>query len=187
MTFPHNLFAEYDNKISAKLYLEFAVHLLELGFFESSVFCHDNFWFDVKKYTQVTMGFLNLLLYLDSCGMRIETSICDNSEIVKELFGNIMRDSDKSEIVTCYELHDVDLSNLNMDKAVVPQNCIEDDFSLVRLYLTLKTGAALNKKAIENILHEELTDAKMLTLRKQLQDITGHKINKRNDNSYEMR
>ena len=180
-------FAEHENKVSAKLYLEFTVHLIEFGFFESIVFCHDYMWFDPKKYAHVTSGFLNLLMYLDSCGIRVETDVDEAPAMVKELYRGIMRDSDRADMVVCYELRNIDFTNMNTENAVIPGNCTEEDFSLVKLYLILKTGAALNKKAIENIVGRKFTDSGMLALRKRLQVITGHKIEKRDDNSYEMR
>ena len=186
-TSPPDLFAEFENKVSAKLYLEFAVHLIELGFFESIVFCHDNVWFDSKKYAQVTFGFLNLLMYLDSCGIRVETNVDEAPDTVKALYSGIMRDSDRPDMVVCYELCDIDFTNMNTENAVIPDNCTGEDFSLVKLYLILKTGAALNKKAIENIVGRNFTDSGMLALRKRLEIITGHEIKKRDDNSYEMR
>ena len=166
----HSVLHDIENKINAKSFLEFAVHLLESGYFNPIVFCHDRLWFDAKRYPQVMIGFINLLSYLYSCGLTIETTVSEPNDFETMLYRNIMRDKDITDIIRSYELTDVDFLSLDLKNAKVPENCEEDDFTLVKLYLVLRSGAALNRKSIESLIGRNLTD-----------------MFKRNDNSYEMR
>jgi hypothetical protein len=187
MTSQRSSLTDVKNTIDEKSFLEFTVHLLEFGFFNPVVFCHDNFWFDKKKYSQTMIGFINVLSFLYSCGIIIETKIMEPVEIESDLYSKIMLDTDHTEVIKCYELIEVDFSDMNVDAAQIPDNCKEENFILVKLYLIFRTGAALNKKAIENIFNKKLSDSEMLFIRKQLAIITGRKIIKLKDNSYEMR
>lgn len=187
MTYRHSSISEIRNEVGAKTYLEFTVHLLDNGYFNPVVFCHDNFWFDRKRYAQVLIGFINLLSFLYSCGITLDTEITEPADIEAELYRNIMRDGDISEQIQCYELLETDFTGFSLEAYDIPENCEDEDFYLVRLYLQMRTGAALDKKAIEKIAKKKFTDAQMVTLRKQLEDITGRKVLKRKDNSYEMR
>ena len=186
-TFRHNTLSEVKNDIGAKTYLEFAVHLLEQSFFNPIVFCHDRYWYDRKRYAQVMIGFINLLSFLYSCGVTIDTDLLQPSDIEAELYKHIMRDTDFSEEIRCYKLLESDFTNFNMYDVCIPENCFEEDFILVKLYLLLRTGVALNKKSIENVVKRQCSVSEILTLRKQLENITVRKIMKRKDNSYEMR
>ena len=173
--------------IGAKAYLEFAVHLIEIGYFNPIVFCHDNFWFDRNRHAQVMIGFINLLTFLYTCGITIDTELIEPCDCEKELYRGIMCDEDLTGIIKCYVLSEIDFTEFSLRNASVPDGCREDDFILCKLYLQLKAGTALNRKAIERIAGRRYTDSEMITLRKQLQRITGKKIIKREDNSYEMR
>lgn len=175
-----------ENKIGDKTFLEFTVHLLELEYFNPIVFSHDSFWFSRSKYAKVMIAFINLLSFLYSCGITIETEIEEPSDIEIEFYRNIMKDSDMTDGIVCYGLVEIDFTNLNLQNAEIPDNCDEMVFNLVKIYLSLKTGAALSRKAIENILHRQIIDVEMRTIRKQIENITGRKIIKRKDNSYEM-
>ena len=183
----HNSLSEIKNEIGAKTFLEFAVHLLELEYFNPIVFCHDKEWFEKKRYAQVVIGFINLLSFLYSCRVVIETEVLDASDIDVELYKNIMRDEDLASTIQCYELKEVDFSDFTLHDARIPENCAESDFYLVKLYLQLRSGSALSKKAIENVTGRQFSDSEMLNLRKQLENMTGRSIIKRKDNSYEMR
>ncbi len=182
----HSALSGIENKIGAKSFLEFTIHLLEIGYFNPVVFCHDRLWFDKAHHAQVMIGFINLLSYLYSCGVTIETRVCEPTEIEAELYSNIMRDENLSGSIRCYELLEMDLFGLDLQRARVPENCEEEDFAFVKLYLMLRTGAALNRKALENLFGKKFTDMEMLTLRKQFTQITGKEMIKRKDNSYEM-
>lgn len=177
---------ESENSIGSRAYLEFTVHLLDMGCFNPIVFSHDNYWFDRKRYARVIAGFLKLLSFLDSCGIWIETEVHTAGNIEDIIYKHTMTEANHIRVVS-YELQEIDFSCFSLEKAQIPSGCAEDDFSLVRLYLALRTGAALNKTAIERMLKRELTDAEMLTLRRQLTTITDRRIVKRKDNSYEMR
>lgn len=183
----HDPCGDGKNVIGEKQYLEFAVHILEIGYFNPVVFCHDNFWFDRSRHAQVAIGFINLISFLYSCGVTIETNLMEPSEIEAELYRGIMKDADLSGIVRCYELLEMDFASFSLRDSKIPEKCTKEDFALVKLYLMLRTGSALNKKAIEAITNKKYTDSGMLTLRKQIESITGRKIIKRKDNSYEMR
>lgn len=187
MRFPHDPNGDRKNAIGAKQYLEFAVHILEIGYFNPVVFCHDNFWFDRNRHAQVAIGFINLISFLYSCGVTIETTMMEPSEIEAELYRGIMRDGDIPGTIRCYELLEMDFTSFSLLDSEIPKNCTNEDFALVKLYLVLRSGSALNKRAIENITKKKYTDSGMLTLRKQMENITGRKIAKRKDNSYEMR
>lgn len=187
MTSRHSSLSEVKNEIGAKTYLEFAVHLLEHGYFNPIVFCHDSFWFDKSRYAQVSIGFINLLSFLYSCGVTLDTETSLPNDEEAELYRNIMRDEDLSSGIYCYDLLEMDFTEFNLGQASVPENCDDKNFALVKVYLQMRTGAALNKKAIENITGRKFSDSEMLTLRKQLENITGRNIVKRDDNSYEMR
>ncbi len=187
MKFQHSILSDIENKISPKTYLEFAVSLLELGFFNPLVFSHENGWFDSKRYSQVVIGFINLISFLYSCGITLDTETYTPAEVESELYRNIMRDADLSESIISYELLESDFATFDLQSAEIPDKCTEDDFVLVKIYLCLKTGAVLNRKSVEQIANRRFTDAGMLTLRKQLENITGKEISKRSDNSYEMR
>ena len=187
MRSPHDPDGDRKNAIGAKQYLEFAVHILEIGYFNPVVFCHDNFWFDRIRHAQVAIGFINLISFLYSCGVTIETNMMEPSEIEAELYRRIMKDADLTGEVRCYELLEIDFTAFSLQDSKIPENCSDEDFVLVKLYLVLRTGSALNKRAIENITNKKYTDSGMLTLRKQIESITGRKIIKRKDNSYEMR
>ena len=182
----HSALSEIENKIGAKSFLEFTVHLLEIGYFNPVVFFFFCLWFDKVRYAQVMLGFINLLSYLYSCGVTIETRVCEPTEMEACLYSNIMRDEDLSDGIRCYELLEMDLLSLNLQSTGVPGNCKEEDFIFVKLYLMLRTGAALNRKAIESLLGKKMTDMEMLMLRKQFMRITGREMIKRKDNSYEM-
>ena len=186
-TSQHNSLNEIKNEIGAKTFLEFAVHLLELEYFNPIVFCHDNRWFNKKRYAQIVIGFINLLSFLYSCRVMIETEVLVPSEIDVELYKKIMRDEDMASRIQCYELREVDFSDFTLQDARIPENCDESDFYLVMLYLQFRSGSALSKKTIENVSGRHFTDSEMLILRKQLENITGRSIIKRKDNSYEMR
>ncbi|MBQ3704573.1 MAG: hypothetical protein II885_17750 [Oscillospiraceae bacterium] len=173
--------------INGKAYLEFAVHLLDQGCFSPMVFSHDNGWFDRKKYAQVVIGFTNLLLFLDSCGITIETEVIVADEMEAELYRQIMRDEDLSGIIKSYELTNVDFTDYNMENAVIPEMCTAADFGLVKAYLQLKAGAALNRSAFEKIFDRRFTDSETMSIRKQLSTISCREIVRRHDNSYEMR
>lgn len=187
MRSPHDLDSGRKDAIGAKQYLEFAVHILEMGYFNPIVFCHDNFWFDRNRHAQVAIGFINLLSFLYSSGVTIEISIMEPSEIEEELYRGIMKDGDLTGAVRCYELLEMDFTLFSLQDSKIPENCTNEDFTLVKMYLVLRVGSALNKRAIENITKKKYTDSGMLTLRKQIENITGRKIVKRKDNSYEMR
>ena len=176
-----------ENSISSKMFLEFTVHILEYGYFNPIVFCHDNYCFDRQKYAHVSIGFLNLLLFLDSAGVLLDARHAEISDAEEILYKNILCEERYAKSIICYELESADFSNLNIANAVTPEGCHDEDFSLVKLYLQMRTGASLNKKAIENVLHQELSDSGLLTVRRNLEAITGHEIVKRDDNSYEMR
>jgi len=45
----------------------------------------------------------------------------------------------------------------------------------------------MNKRAIENLSKRRYTDSEMITLRKQIENISGKTLVKRKDNAYEMR
>lgn len=173
--------------VNGKAYLEFAVHLLDQGCFSPMVFSHDNGWFDRKKYAQVVIGFTNLLLFLDSCGITIETEVIDADEIEAELYRQIMRDEDLTGMVKSYELRDADFTDYSMESAVIPEKCTAADFGLVKAYLQLRAGAALNRSAFEKIFDRRFTDSEAMTIRKQLSIISGREIVRRRDNSFEMR
>lgn len=187
MRFHHNLDSDGKSAIGGKHYLEFAVHILESGYFNPVVFCHDNFWFDRRRHAQVAIGFINLISFLYSCGVTVETKMMEVSEIEEELYRSIMKDGDQTRAIMCHELLEVDFTSFSLRDSKTPENCKDEDFTLLKLYLMLRTGSALNKKAIEAITNKKYTDSGMLTLRKQIENITGRKIIKRKDNSYEMR
>lgn len=184
MTFPHNSID--GNSISSKTYLEFTVHLLELDYFNPVVFCHDGYGFSRKKYALVIAGFLDLLSFLDSCGITLVTNMEEANDVENEIYSHIMDVENNTDIVL-FELTEADFTNMNISSAVVPENCTEDDFSLVKLYLLLRTGTALNKRSFEVILKRELSDSDIQTIRRQLANVTCRRIEKRRDNSYEMR
>lgn len=186
-TSQHNSLNEIKNEIGANTFLEFAVHLLELEYFNPIVFCHDNRWFNKKRYAQIVIGFINLLSFLYSCRVMIETEVLSPSEVDVELYKKIMRDEDMASRIQCYELREVDFSDFTLHDARIPENCDESDFYLVMLYLQFRSGSALSKKTIENVSGRHFTDSEMLILRKRLENITGRSIIKRKDNSYEMR
>ena len=183
----HSVLSDIENKIGSKTYLEFAVLILDSGFFNPVVYSHDSGWFDKKRYSQVVIGFINLLSFFYSCGITLDTEAYAPVDEEIELYRNIMRDEDMSESIVCYELLESDFTGLSIQNASVPENCTEADFALVKIYLYLRTGAALSRKSVENILGDRLTDSEMIVLRKQLENITGRKLKKRKDNSYEMR
>ena len=85
------------------------------------------------------------------------------------------------------EFLEIDFTDLNIQNATTPEGCKDEDFALVKIYLLLKTGAALSRRAIEVLLDKRLSDSEMITIRKRIENITGKKVIKRNDNSYEMR
>ena len=185
MKFRHN--SSNSAALGRKDYLEFAVHLLELGYFDPVVFSHDHFWFDRNRYAQVMIGFVNLLSFFYSCGVTVDTEVLEPCELETVIYGEIMRDGDMTDIIKCYELSEIDFTCFDLQNARVPQACRADDFDFVKIYLRLRTGAALNKRALENMLGKSLSDAEMLSFRRQLQDASGKDIVKRDDNSYEMR
>ena len=183
----HDAIQEVDYKIGEKTNLEFVVHLLDIGYFNPVVFSHDGFWFDKNRYAKVVIGFMNLLTFLYSCGITIDTEVHVPTDIEAELYKGILREDNHTDIIKCYILTEIDFTSFNLAGAIIPDNCDEEDYSLIKLYLQLRTGAALNKKAIENTLRKKLTDAEMHTIRRQLESITGKEMVKRKDNSYEMR
>lgn len=183
----HSSLSDITNSIKPKEYLEYTVMLFEQEVFFPIAFAHDDFWFSNKRYAQVIIGFTNLIFFLDSCGITIETEIIEPSELQQEIYANVMNGIDYSQNVKSYELHSLDCSSLNFENAVIPENCCEEDFSLVKLYLVLRTGAALNKAAFERIMNKKLTDSSTLTIRRTISGITGKKLIKRKDNSYELR
>ena len=175
------------NKVDGGLYLEFAVHLLDLGYFNPVVFSHDKGWFNREQYAQVVIGFTNLLSFLYSCGLTIDTEVQKPDDVEAELYRAIMRDEDLSGLIRCYILHEVDFTDLNMENASVPDSCKDADFALVRTYLLLRAGAALTRKSMESIFQKRLTDSEATTIRKQLRVISNREIRRRKDNSFEMR
>lgn len=185
--FHHELDGDGKSAIGEKQYLEIAVHILEIGYFNPIVFCHDNFWFDRIRHAQFAIGFINIITFLYSCGVTIETNMIEPSDIEAELYRGIMNDDDLTGMIRCYEILEMDFTSFSLQDSEVPANCTKEDFALVKLYLVFRAGSALNKKAIENITNKKYTDSGMLTLRKQMENITGRKIIKRKDNSYEMR
>jgi len=187
MTSRHSSLSDIKNSITAKEYLEYTVMLFEQDSFFPVVFAHDDFWFSYNRYAQVIIGFTNLLFFLDSCGITVETEIMEPSELQVEIYANVMKDVDHSQIVKSYELRDVDCSALDFENIKIPENCQAEDFSLVKVYLILRTGAALNKAAFERIMNKKLTDSSMLTIRRTITNITGKELVKRKDNSYELR
>lgn len=174
-----------EKRISEKTYLEMAVHILDLEYFNPLVFSHDGYWFEIKKYAQISIAFLNLLVYFDSIGIRVETEQAALTEDEETLYSCIIHERGYEKNIVSYELRAIDFSEMNIATAIIPDGCSETDFSWVKIYLILKTGAALNKKAIENILGRNLTDSEMLTFKKNLEKATGRCIIKREDNSYE--
>lgn len=175
-----------EKRISEKTYLEMAVHILDLEYFNPLVFSHDGYWFEIKKYAQVSIAFLNLLGYFDSIGVRLETEQAALTEDEETLYSCIVHECGYEKGIVSYELQATDFSEMNIAVAIIPDGCSETDFSWVKIYLILKTGAALNKKAIENILGRTLTDSEMLNFKKNLEKATGRPIIKREDNSYEL-
>lgn len=187
MTSRHSSLSEITNRITAKEYLEYTVMLYEQESFFPIVYAHDDFWFNNERYAQVIIGFTNLLFFLNSCGILIETRISVPSDSLQTIYASIMKNADHSATVRDYDLLNVDWSSLNIENAVIPENCREEDFSLVKLYLLLRTGAALNKVAVEKVVKKKLTDSSMLTIRRTISKITGNELVKRKDNSYELR
>lgn len=184
MTFLRN---GIDGKtIGAQTYLEFSVHLLELNYFNPIVFCHDKSEFSKKRYAQVIASFLDLLSFLDSCGIILTVNLKEESDVENELFSNII-DSTNSIGIVSYELQEADFTNMNIFGATVPQHCVDDDFSLVKIYLLMRTGSSLTKRSFEQVMKRKLGDSDVQTLRKQLAAATGRIVEKRVDNSYEMR
>ena len=178
---------EGKGAIGAKQYLEFTVHILELGYFNPVVFCHDKGWFDRTRHAQVAIGFVYLLSFFYSCGITIETKMSEPCEIESELYRGIMRDEDLTDVIRTYELMEIDFTSFDLQDSVIPENCTDEDFALVKMYLLLRTGIAMNKRVIEKVTNKKYSDSGMMTLRKQIEGITGRKIIKRKDNSYEMR
>ena len=133
------------------------------------------------------ISFVNLLSFLYSCGITLDTDVVEPCDLETVLYGGIMRDGDLTDFVKCYELNEIDFTCFDLQNARVPQACHADDFDFVKIYLRLRTGAALNKRALGNMLGKSLSDAEMLSFRRQLQDASGKDIVKRDDNSYEMR
>ena len=176
-----------ENRIAPEAFLAFTVQLLEEEFFNPVVFCHDKGRFDKTQYTRVMLGWINLLQYLDACGARLVTQTVAPSEPEAEIYAQIMYGFDFSASIVCYQLIEADFTALNTEAAQPPFGCKSSDFAPVRLYLAFRAGAALDKKAIEKIIREELSEAKMRNLRKLLEDVTGHKIRKKKDNFYVMR
>lgn len=99
----------------------------------------------------------------------------------------IMLGSDFSDRIICFKLVRADFSDLNIADVKEPGDYDFCDFLLVKLYLIWKTGAALNKKAVEKVIQKNLRSSEMVDIRKKFESITGNKIIKRKDNSYEMR
>lgn len=178
---------EIKNKVGAKMYLEFAVHLLELDYFNPVVFCHDSFWLEREQYARTVIGFTNLLSFLYSCGLTLETDLLYPTDEETELYRHIVKDEDSLPLIRCYELLEIDYTGFNIEESTVPNDCEAEDFSLVKVYLLLKTGAAINRRSLENVLERRITDSEAMTIRRQLENMTGRKLIKRKDNSYEMR
>lgn len=176
-----------NNKISAENLLEFSVHFLEDKYFNPIVFCHDKTWFDEQRFSQVIISFVNLLRYFDLCGITVETEIIAPTDMQKELYRHIMLGSDFSDRIICFKLVRADFSDLNIADVKEPGDYGFCDFLLVKLYLIWKTGAALNKKVVEKVIQKNLRSSEMVDIRKKFESITGNKIIKRKDNSYEMR
>ena len=179
--------SEISNKVGAKMYLEFTVHLIEYGYFNPIVFCHDKFWFDRPRYSEIMIGFFNLLSFLYSCGITVETKLLEPNDHEIVLYSQIMRDDDLSSSIKSYVLQGLDLTGLNIQNAKAPETCRDEDFAFVEAYLLLNAGSALTKKSFDHIFGKSLTDTEALSVRKIIQNITGRKIEKRKDNSYEMR
>lgn len=176
-----------SNKVGDKTFLEFTVHLLEYEYFNPVVFCHDGFWFNHQRYAEIMVGFFNLLSFLYSCGITIETELMEPDDIQTTLYQQIMRDSDYSAEINSYVLRGLDLTSMDVLNAKVPDTCKREDFAFVEAYLLLKAGSAISRQSVERIFGTKLTDAEMLIIRKRLSSITGKEIVKRKDNSYEMR
>lgn len=185
--FQNDSLSGISNKIGKKTYLEFIVHLLETDYFNPIVFCHDNYRFDRKRYAEVMIGFINLMSFLSSCGIMVETEVEELTDVETYIYRNIMGEKDSTDMIQCYRLLEIDFTNFNMSNAKVLENCKDDDFSLVKIYLQLRAGTAMNKRAIENLSKRRYTDSEMITLRKQIENISGKTLVKRKDNAYEMR
>ena len=163
------------------------MHLLEDEYFNPIVFCHDSTQFDRSRYIQIVIGFINLLSFLYSCKVTVDTEIEEPGELELFLYKRIMQNEEDAKGIRYYKLQEIDFTGFDIETARVPDNCEDKDFALVKIYLSMRSGTALNKKAMERLTNRKYTDSEMLTLRKQLMIITGREIIKRKDNSYEMR
>lgn len=117
----------------------------------------------------------------------METEVEELTDVETYIYRNIMGEKDSTDMIQCYRLLEIDFTNFNMSNAKVLENCKDDDFSLVKIYLQLRAGTAMNKRAIENLSKRRYTDSEMITLRKQIENISGKTLVKRKDNAYEMR
>ena len=126
------------------------------------------------------------MIFIDSCGIGIQTSYYEISPEVKHLYKMVNMNENARMYFFNYCIDNIDYINFDINKCIYPDGTNEKDYKLVKLYLCLKTGAALNKKAIEHCIGETLTDAKMITLKKVFEDEINCKLNKRKDNSYEL-
>lgn len=187
MIYQHSTSHSNGYKSDAKTFLELTIHLLELKTFNPIVFCHDNCCFDKEKYHRLMLDFFKLLSFLDECGLIIETTIVELSDVEKYIYSLIMNDIDYVGNIKVYVLNEYDYSFLNISNNTAQEGYTEDDFYLVKIYLYLKTGVAINRKIVERIVGHSLSDAQMRTVRKQLETISCHSVVKRKDNSYEMR
>lgn len=172
---------------NAKLYLEIAVGLLESRYFEPIVFCHDDFGYNENQYREITIALFNVHMFLDACGVCVSLRV-DKSLNALEFSNNIIIDGpDDIDYACSYTVDEIDYSNMDINEAKIPSGICEQDFLLIKLYLLLKSGSAINKKTIEKLFGKKLSDSNIRTIRKQIEDISEYKIIKRKDNSYELR
>ena len=125
--------------------------------------------------------------YISIHRIMVETEVEELTDVETYIYRNIMGEKDSTDMIQCYRLLEIDFTNFNMSNAKVLENCKDDDFSLVKIYLQLRAGTAMNKRAIENLSKRRYTDSEMITLRKQIENISGKTLVKRKDNAYEMR
>lgn len=168
-------------KISEKelMLLEITNLLLEESEYHPFVFSHDTS-FDNYDYLKSNQAFLDLISFLSSIGINVDAEKMFYEPIINKMLLSITT-YEEGHKFWYFKVNSIDYSLFDMF------NNKEEDFSFIKLFITLKNGAAINKDAICKILCRTLSSNDITQLKKVFKRKTGHVLTCNSDNSYSLR
>ena len=130
--------------------------------------------------SQVLDLFLEIVEYLERIGGYVSFRKTEYNDFEKALICPIFIEG----LITFY-LADVkiDVSEIHLNASSLSSED-KERFGLLNLYILLKNGAAVDRKAIEGVLGLSISHTGFETLKREFLESTGLEIKRRSDNTY---